>query len=235
MSELKRSRDFDRMIVEAIQENVSFYAWQSISGVVEKTELKIKAYRKDYNEIELEICEGEEDQMGKVISGNRILNIYVPELSVSFSSELKAVSADKKIKLYPPISYTFYERRKHERIIPVKTCHVSFEHNKQMVKKSIFDISLGGIAIVLAKSDKINIEKNKVFDNLSLSIGLKKITIKAECVSSVSIDRFKFDYLPYGGYKIAFKFIDMSKEDKKLLIDFVTEERLSQATIKKAN
>ncbi len=84
MKEQKRSKDFDRMIIEAVQGHYSFFAWQSIGGVVEKCELKIKAYRKDYNEIELEACPGEEDRLGLVISGNRVLNIYVPESSISF-------------------------------------------------------------------------------------------------------------------------------------------------------
>ncbi|MGZ3787444.1 MAG: PilZ domain-containing protein [Bacteriovorax sp.] len=235
MKEQKRSKDFDRMIVEAVQENYSFFAWQSIGGIVEKCELKIKAYRKDYNEMELEITAGQEDKLAKVISGNRILNIYVPELSVSFSSELKAVTTEKKVKLYPPAEYSFYERRKHERIPPVKTCYVSFEHNKQMIKKSVFDISLGGIAVVLPKSDKIIMSKGKQFSVFVLDVGGKKMRVKAECVNSFNIDRFKFDNLPYGGFKLAFRFTEISKEDKAFLAQFIAHERLVQQVQKKAN
>lgn len=235
MKEQKRSKDFDRMIVEAVQENLSFFAWQSIGGTIEKCELKIKAYRKDYNEIELELCGGQEDKLAKVISGNRILNIYVPELSVSFSSELKSVGVDKKVKIYPPADYSFYERRKHERVQPAKSCYVTFEHNKQMIKKTIYDFSMGGIAVVLPKSDKVIITKGKIFTVFTLDIGLKKIKVKAECVNSFSIDRFKFDNLPYGGFKLAFRFTEISKEDKAFLAEFVTHEMLMQQVQKKAN
>lgn len=235
MNEQKRSKDFDRMIVEAVQENVSFFAWQSIGGTVEKCELKIKAYRKDYNEIELELCPGQENTLAKVISGNRILNIYVPELSVSFSSELKSVTADKRVKLYPPTDYSFYERRKHERVQPAKSCFVSFEHNKNIIRKTIYDFSMGGIAIILPKSDKVVITKGKLFNVFTLDIGTRKIKVKAECVNSFNIDRFKFENLPYGGYKIAFRFTDISKEDKAFLAEFVTHEMLMQQVQKKAN
>lgn len=235
MNEQKRSRDFDRMIVEAVQGNFSFFAWQSIGGNVEKCELKIKAYRKDYNEIELEVKNDQEDALAKVISGNRILNVYVPELSVTFSAELKSVSTDKKVKIYPPKEFSFYERRKHERLNPTKTCYVSFEHNRAMLKKSIFDISLGGIAIILSKSDKIIIPKDKTFPQLILEVGLRKIKVKAECVNSFNIDRFKLDNLPYGGYKIAFRFTEMSKEDREFLTEFVTHQSLIQNHLKKAN
>lgn len=235
MKEQKRSKDFDRMIIEAVQENVSFFAWQSIGGVVEKCELKIKAFRKDYNEIELELCEGQEEKLAKVVSGNRVLNIYVPELSVSFSSELKTITVDKKVKLYPPADYAFYERRKHERVMPTKACYVNFEHNKQMYRKAIYDFSLGGIAIILPKSDKIIITKGKVFGVFTLEIGLRKMKVKAECINSFSIDRFKFENLPYGGYKLAFRFMEISKEDKAYLMDYVTNEMLVRQVEKKAN
>ena len=235
MNAQKRSKDFDRMIVEAVQENYSFFAWQSIAGVVEKCELKIKAFRKDYNELELELKAGQEESLAKVISGNRILNIYVPELSVSFSSELKSVSAEKKVKMYLPTDYSFYERRKHERVMPAKTCFVSFEHNKQTIKKSIYDISLGGIAIILPKSDKVVVSKGKVFELMVLDVGLRKIKVKAECINSFTIDRFKHDNLPYGGFKLVFRFTAISKEDKAYLAEFITHELLVQQVQKKAN
>lgn len=235
MKEQKRSKDFDRMIVEAVRENYSFFAWQSIGGVIEQCELKVKAYRKDYNEIELEVGVGQEDKLSKVISGTRIINIYVPELSVSFSSELKAITADKKVKLYPPSDYSFHERRKHERVQPAQTCYVSFEHNKMMIKKSIYDFSLGGIAVMLPKSDKVVIAEGKAYPLFILEVGTRKIKVKAECVNSVTIDRFKLDNLPYGGFKLAFRFTEISKEDKDFLAEFITREILMQQVQKKAN
>lgn len=235
MKEQKRGRDFDRMVVEAVQANYSFFAWQSLGGVVEKCELKVKAFRKDYNEIELEVREDQVAMLGKVVSGNRILNIYVPELSVSFSTELKSVPSGRTLKIFPPKDYSFYERRKHERLQPTKTCYVNFELNKMPMKKSIFDISIGGFAIILPKSDKVVVTKGKEFPLLTLDVFGRKLKVKAECVNSVTIDRFKLDTLPYGGYKIAFRFIEMSKEDKDYLVEFIAHQSLQQMNVKKAN
>ncbi|MBC7429696.1 MAG: PilZ domain-containing protein [Bacteriovorax sp.] len=234
MKEQKTGKDFDRMIVEAVQGNFSFYAWHSFGGVVEKCELKVKAYRKDYGEIELDVKPEHHESLAKVISGNRVLNIYVPELSVSFTAELKSVNTEKKVKIYVPKEYSFYERRKHERLQPLKTCYMSFEVNKLVFKKSIFDISLGGIAIILPKTDKMIIAQGKEFPVLVLDVYGRKMKVKAECINSVNIDRFKLDSLPYGGYKIAFRFTAISKEDKDYLVEFVTHQILLQQ-IKKAN
>lgn len=235
MNEQTRSKNFDRMIVEAVQGNFSFFAWQSIGGTIEKCELKIKAYRKDYNEIELELRNENEDALAKVISGNRILNIYVPELSVSFTAELKLITADKKVKIYPPKEFTFFERRKHERLTPLKPCYVTFEHNRSWLKKSIFDIGIGGIAIILSKSDKIIIPKGKIYPTIILEVGLRKMKVQAECINAITIDRFKLETLPYGGFKIAFRFIEMSAEDRDFLTEFVTHQALIQNHMKKAN
>lgn len=235
MKELKRSKDFDRMMVEAVQGGFTFFAWTSVGGVVEKCGMKIKAFRKDYNEIELELCTGEEEKLARVVSGNRILNFYVPEISVSFSSELKTVTAEKKVKLFIPSDYSFYDRRKHERIQPTKTCYVTFEHNKQMIRKPIYDFSIGGIAFILPKSDKLVISKGKQFTTFILEIAFKKIKVKAECVNSFTIDPFKHENLPYGGYKVAFRFTEIAKEDRAFFMDFLTTEMLAQQTQKKAN
>jgi len=228
MKDQKRGKEFDRMMVESVRSSYSFFAWQSIGGAVEKCELRVKAYRKDYNEIELETRIEKDPSLAKVISGTRVLNIYVPELSVSFSAELKVVAGEQKLKIYLPMEYSFYERRKHERLQPEKACYVSFEANRGLMKRAIFDISLGGFAIVLPKSDKVTVAKGKEFPIMVLDIYERKIKVKAECTNSLSIDRFKLDTLPYGGYKIAFRFIEISASDREFLIDFVTHQSLKQ-------
>lgn len=234
MKSQKNGTNFNSMIIEAVQGNYSFFAWQSLGGVVEKCELKIIAYRKDYNEIELESRPEHDESLARVVSGNRMINIYVPEISVSFTAELKSVSADKKVKLFIPTDYTFYERRKHERLEPVKPCYVSFELSRTLVKKTIFDISLGGFAIVLPKSERVAIAKGKEIPLLILDIMGRKIKVQAECASAVVIDRYKLDSLPYGGFKIAFRFTLISKEDRDYLAEFVTHQMLIRQHVKKA-
>lgn len=235
MKELKRSKDFDKMIVEAVQGNFSFFVWHSDGEIVVKCELKVKAYRKDYNEIELEFRPEQKEALSKIVSGNRIVNVYIPDLSVSFSSHLKSISPENRMKILPPEEYSFHERRKHDRLQPAKTCYMAFEINKAVMKKSIYDISIGGLAIILPKSDKVNIVKGRMFPLVFLEIEGRKMKLKAECVNTVSIDRYKLDDLPYGGYKIAFRFAEISLEDKAFLTEYVTHQMLLKLHIKKAN
>lgn len=227
-------KNFEKMMIEASQNNFSFFAWQSFNGIIEKCELKIKTYKKDYNIIEFEIESKDFDNIEKVVSGNRIINIYVPGLSISFNSELKSISADKKLKISIPSEYAFYERRKHERLQPSKTCYVSFEINKVMQRKNIFDISQGGIAIILPKSKRMDLDNSADIFQLTLDILGTKIKVEAQYLGSMVIDAYRTENLPYGGYKIAFRFSKISEKDKDFIKEFINLQSQSQKLLKKA-
>lgn len=227
MKGTKRSKNIERMIVEATKQGLSLFAWKASSHeTIEKCEMKIKALRRDYNELELTPTDEYMTEVNKIITGNRILNIYIPDLSISFSSELKSVGDDKSIKIMLPSEYLFYERRKHERIRPTKSCYIEFDYNKQHFKRSLFDLSLGGFAMVLPKSDKITIIKGRTVKFFTVTIDDIKIRVTAECVSSFLVDRFKIENLPYGGYKLAFRFLEISRSDRIYLADYITNEVL---------
>lgn len=235
MKEQKVGREFEAMLVEAVKNKISFFAWQSVGGEIVKSEFKVIAFRKDYSEIELAAKDESMTTIQKVISGNRIINVYVPELSVSFSAGLKTISAENnKIKIHLPSDYSFYERRKHERIQPEKTCYASFEYNKKLTKKSMFDLSIGGMAIILPKSDKVVLVKGKEISIVMLDIMGRLIKVKVECVAAISIDRYKLESLPYGGYKMAFRFTEMAIKDREFLEGFITHQVLLRH-VKKAN
>ncbi len=214
MKEIARDRNFEKIIVEIVQSQSVVVAWHSINKVVFKIELLAKAFRKEYSEIELSVKCGNGEDLQKVVGGNRVLNLYLPTASISFSSPIKIISEDFKVKISLPESYQFYERRENERVQPQKTMYVSFEYQKINYKKSLFDISTGGFSFIVPIKEKLSIQKGSVFSNMNIEMSGKKIKVKAECVNSFSVDRYKLDNLPYGGQKVAFRFIAMAPEDQ---------------------
>ena len=237
MKEQKRDKEFDKKIVECIQKNYSFYAWNSLNGIIEKCELKGKAIRLEYGEIELEAREGNGKQLGSVVSGNRKISIYIPEMGISFQTPLKNISIDGKIKVVIPEEYSIHERRKHERVKLEKKCFISLEIKSQVYKKAVYDMSMGGFAIIIPKTERLAIAKDLVFPAAVLEMaGVKeKIKVKVICVSSFAFDRFRFDELPYGGFKIAFCFKELNAENKRAIDEFVVSELLNLSLRKKAN
>jgi len=221
MKEIARDRNFEKMIVELVQNQNTIIAWHSVNGVVSKVELLAKAFRKDYAEIELVVKSGNGDELQKVVGSSRILNLYTPSASISFSAPIKGISENFRIKITLPESYQFYERRENERVQPSKTMYASFEFQKVVYKKSLFDISVGGFSIIIPRNDRLSLHKGTIFPSMVIEIGGKKIKVKAECVNSFSVDRYKLENLPYGGQKIAFKFLAVAPEDQTYINDLV--------------
>lgn len=227
------TKDIEKILVESVQNAHSVFMWKSLNGVIEKCELKLRAIRKEYGEVELEIIEKETKKLSDMMSGNREFNFYIPDSSVSFTTSLKNTIDEKKFKVRIPSECSFYERRKHERV-QLQKAFISFEHNKVMNKKSLFDVSIGGFAFVLPKTEKMNLKKGMSFDKCVLEIGLRKMKVSIECTSAQTIDRFKLDSLPYGGFKIAFRFTSISKEDKDFLAEQITMKILQSKELKGA-
>ena len=236
MKEQKRDKEFDKKIIECVQKNYSFFAWKSLNGVIEKCEMKVKAFRSDYCEMELEAKESEIDKLQNVISGSRKIAIYIPEMAMTFFAPLKNGNEGNRLKVEIPAEYSIHERRKHERVVPQEKCYVSIEVNRQVYKKAIFDISMGGFAIIIPKIERMGIEKDTEISSIILHlVGFKeKVYAKARCTSSFAFDRFKYESLPYGGQKISFCFKDMNMEGKLIVQDFIVSELLVQSTFKQA-
>ena len=231
---MRTSRDIEKILMEVTQEGFSVFAWSSLNGVIEKCEMKIKAVRKEYAEVELEIIASETKNVSDVVSGNRELNFYIPESSISFQGKLKKTIDNKKLKIVIPEECEFFERRKHERVSLNKS-FASFEINKMMVKKPLHDISIGGFAIVIPKTDRLPIKKGLVIENCLLEFEMFKMKIKVECVLAITFDRFKLENLPYGGHKLSFRFLEISKKDREVLVEAVTCAALANKKLKGAS
>lgn len=223
----------DKIMIEAIQNQYSIFAWKSLNGEIEKCELKIRAFRKELGEIELEIVANENKKIADIVTGSREIHFYLPESSVSFNAQIKLTLDEKKLKIHIPSEYSFYERRKNERV-SLEKCFLFFEQNKMKIRKSVFDIGMGGIALILPRTEKIMAQKGVMFENCILEVDARKIKLTIECVGTQSIDRYKLDTLPYGGNKFSFRFVNLSKEDKEFLQNIITHKILQSKRLKGA-
>lgn len=231
----KAKRDFDKKIIEALKKQYHIVTWSSLDGVISKCQLSLKAFRRDYNEIEFKLEEQNLEAFKKVITGDKTLKIYIPETSISFSCQLKSFEEDSRIKVTIPNDYTFFERRKHERVAPEKRCYAHIDFNGLRPKLDVHDISMGGFSVIFPKSNKMSIAIKQQFQNVCLDLIGHRIETNVECTGSVVIDPFRVESLPYGGFKISFKFLALSKADSDFLADFISYYVLKKREMKEAN
>ncbi len=230
----KVNRDFDKKIVEAITKKFPVVAWNSINSVIYKTQLTLKAYRKDYSELEFNVPEESIEEFSKLLEGGDKFRVYLPDLSIAFSLVVKQYSDPKMIKVFIPESFTFHERRNHERVKPDRLCYAYINFKNATPRVNIFDVSLGGFSVVYPKSLKVDIKEEEIYSNISLDIYGHKITGKFECVNTVSLDPHKVEALPYGGFKVAFRFVEIQSRDLDYLREFISTKIIQASSFKKA-
>lgn len=228
-------KDFDKKIIEAIKKGYSAVAWNTFDGVVEKCDLKLRALRKDYSEIELECIPENVEKLKNIISGNVMVKIFIPELSISFKSKIKSATSIEKMKLAIPEEFSFYERRQHIRVNPERLSFAYISYTQHALRSQIHDISLGGFSVILAKSNKVSIEAKKKFEKVSIEVYGRKIVADIECTNSITLDNYKVESLPYGGFKVSFRFLSMNQLDREYLSDYITNQILLDDSIKKVN
>ena len=230
----KVNRDFDKKIVEAITQKFQVVAWNSINSVIYKTQLTLKAYRKDYGELEFNIPEERAEEFSKLLEGGDKFRVYLPDLSIAFSLVIKQYSSEKAVKTFLPENFTFHERRNHERVKPDHLCYAYINFKNGTPRVNIFDVSLGGFSVVYPKSLKVDIKEEHLYSNISLDIYGHKITGKFQCVNTVSLDPHKVEALPYGGFKVAFQFVEIAQRDLDYLREFISNKIIQSANFKKA-
>ena len=230
----KVNRDFDKKIVEAITQKFQVVAWNSINSVIYKTQLTLKAYRKDYGELEFNIPEERAEEFSKLLEGGDKFRVYLPDLSIAFSLVIKQYPSEKTVKTFLPDNFTFHERRNYERVKPDRLCYAYINFKNATPRVNIFDVSLGGFSVVYPKSLKVDIKEEHLYSNISLDIYGHKITGKFQCVNTVSLDPHKVEALPYGGFKVAFQFVEISQRDLDYLREFISNKIIQSANFKKA-
>lgn len=230
----KVNRDFDKKIIEAITKKFPVVAWNSNNSVIHKTQLTLKAYRKDYGELEFNIPEEKQEEFVKLLDGGDKFRVYLPDLSIAFSLVVKQYSDIKVVKTFIPDNFTFHERRNFERVTPDRLCYAYINFKNAKPRVNIFDVSLGGFSVVYPKSLKVDIKEEQIYDNISIDIYGHKIVGKFQCVNTVSLDPHKVESLPYGGFKVAFKFVEISQRDLDYLRDFISTKIIQSSDFKKA-
>ena len=199
------------------QSNQLVIAWYSFNGHVIQAELNIKAIRKDRNELVFVPKWDSLDYLQQLISGQGKISFFAPEDSLVFIAELRLLGDDGLLTVSMPEKHFFHDRRKDQRVDLLSSLWVSFE--KSSLKKRCLDISGGGFSIVVSQAERMLLKQ--IGSSVSLNLGENCLNLEIELSNELKLRPYMLEKCPYGGFRLAFSFINLNDLLKKRLNDFL--------------
>ena len=205
--------------------------WKMIAGQKVRVEVVFKIIRKFRNEIIVNaLYPNEKMDLTKLASGSEKLNFYLPDEMVLFQVEVKQIQESGDIIIGFPKMIAQVERRKEFRLFVENNLNIDVSFTKtnhgqkvatQPFKKNCFDISSGGLTFIISKIEKSFFKLGDKIDELVISIENREIKVKVEILKVNKIEPNARNTLIYGGWLVGTKLIEISKEDKDYIDDFV--------------
>lgn len=197
-------KKFEKDIIESINEDNEVIIWDVIENNILRLPVKIKSLNSFASKIFLNIEEGLKDSLAHFLRGPGLIKLYIPEIQLAFVSELSAVHGTS-LEISYPVREKRLERREHERFEPLTPHYAKFQN----LKYEIFDISKGGLSIVLGSSQYEQLFQLKN-DTLNFTIDFAKETVQVKgiVVDTKKIKPYQISRFPYGAFRLALRIED---------------------------
>lgn len=206
-------------IREAVSKKKDVLVWYLFNNHSIKASSKIDSIDEAKEEIIISPQAGSPGKMKKVISGFGTVNVFIPNLSLIFSSPFKSINEHGRITLGMPETSLFYDRRTDDRVVLGNVLWAEFTAHGKKIRKKIFDLSIGGMAIVFAKSERFKLPLGTIIEDASLFLegSNTKINMRCKITNSLKLSPYLLDSCPYGGARISFQFLDMTKKQHEFV------------------
>lgn len=146
----------------------------------------------------------EEENYDQIFSQSPVIKCFFPGAGVYIFSTCHSFFSDSSLfKTNFPTRMYVKERRKNERH------EIDGGLSLKLVTKSIsrtfkvFDISKGGVSIILSKSDHFTFEQNTLLEAILAPFSIK---LQLKQTEKLKIKPFVLENIPYAGQKISFQF-----------------------------
>lgn len=163
------------------------------------------------------------DNFKKLLKQKENLNIFNGRRSLSFVSTF--VKDPKRnitqVLFNYPNEIIQYERRKTPRVQLSQPIVVNIKLTFKTYRKNVFDLGEGGFSIIFIKSESVRLEEKMVIPNISFFIGKTKIVLDCEVAKVFSIKPYEFENFPYGGTRVSFKYLNLTKENLKEIATYM--------------
>lgn len=187
-----------------------------ISNQIYKSKLIISSLNERSEFVHLRVPVESRAQFEKIISGSEILSIYFDRIQCM--AQVKCLSYDDERGLLTtskPFKIIFNERREEKRLILKHKMNLLYNNeNKNLLKKIVYDLSLGGFSIVFSNIEMVRIKIGEKLLKVYFEYQGKVEYIDCSVVSRLKLKPFELESLPYAGTRVSCKFekIDIQQE-----------------------
>lgn len=206
-------------------------AWRIVNGKKLTVEVFFRVIRKFRDEVVVRATRPEGQKiLGNLVAGSDKLNFFLPEDMVLFQTDVKSVDASGELVIKLPEMIAQIDRRKHMRLSlsdDVGAVVKFFKENTGQVKrtqlfdKACFDVSAGGLSLVVSKTEAKFFSIGDVVNRIRLEVENKEIPLSAEVVNILDIEPDGNNKLHYSGKKICLRYSKIGPKAQKFLNEFV--------------
>lgn len=209
--------DILESLLKIQKNNQIILAWYAFNGHLLQAELRLKTIRKDRNDLVLVPQWDSLDYLQQLISGQGRINFYVPDESLVFISELKLLDEQGILTVGMPEKYFLHDRRRDQRIDLLPSLSISFEGIS--LAKRCLDISSGGFSLVISQQERRLFKLSEY--QVTLTNGELSLQLEANLSNELKLRPYMLDKCPYGGFRLAFSFLNMNDLTRKRLDDLI--------------
>lgn len=241
----KLKKIYDSKLINSVlmgskEKSEQVLVWKFIGTKKITASVKITVINKSNNTLVFSPNSEDSEVLGKILSSSEVLNFYIPSGSTLFQCKIKQVEGPHRITVYVPPFIAQLERRKWLRLKTIDKENVRIQFSKridpakitqQFFRKNIFDLGVGGMAIVMSKSESKSFIQGEVIKGAELLIDDCKIVADLEVINHIELKPGSENDQLYKVWKIGFRFAGLQKKDQETISSFVFKHMSSSIAI----
>lgn len=217
-----------KMLQEVCQQKLTITIWKVGLDRQWQAKAKVKIIRSASNELLLIAENGNEEEVKKMINGEKMLRFYIEDKNTLFQANLRSFHYPEIIIEIPKFM-AIQDRRKFMRLNNDEDRNVVLFHgnvgnsnrNMKRVEKKLQDFSAGGLSFIMGLQEQDTLKlKDYLFPAL-MWVGGKEIKVLMKLVNLIELSPNEHNGLMYKGFKACFNFNEISNEDKEYLNEYV--------------
>lgn len=199
-------RRLNQSLKKSFQNKNPVFAWGLENSQIKKAQLQ--PYKLTEKYMIFNLSEESRLLIEELWDSKRELKLYFEKDGLFTASRVQEVG-ETQLRVSRPHLYDYEERRDQNRFL-IEDFKVKIESaNGKTLIKNATDLSLGGFAIVLMKSESNPFEPREVVKAELVRVQKKA---KVKVVKEDLIKPFEYSITPYGGRRLAFTFVDKDNE-----------------------